>query len=110
VRSRYDGSERRNKLRIAGPFPAVVRGRNEKGESFETDAVLDNLSAGGLYVRLNPRLESGANLFVIIRFSMTPKDETASARLAVRGVVCRVERQEAGVWGTAVVFKNHRFL
>lgn len=109
MRTQYDDEERRSKLRIPGPFPAVVRGVDGRGEAFETDTVLDNLSAGGLYFRLIPRVEQGAKVFVVVQLSMAPSEEATRSRLAVLGVTLRVEPQPSGAWGTAVAFTRHRF-
>lgn len=109
MRTQYDDEERRGKLRIPGPFPAVVRGVDGRGEAFETDTVLDNLSAGGLYFRLIPQVEQGAKIFVAVQLSMAPNKEATRSRLAVLGVTLRVEPQPSGIWGTAVAFTRHRF-
>jgi hypothetical protein len=109
VRTQYEEEERRSKLRIPGPFPAVVRGVDRKGQAFETDTVLDNLSAGGLYFRLIPRVEEGAKVFVVVQLSMAPTEEATRSRLGVLGVTLRVEAHPSGAWGTAVAFTRHRF-
>lgn len=96
-------------MRIPVPFPAVVRGVDDKGEAFEAVTVLDNLSAGGLYAPLIRRVNQGARLFVVIQLLLA-SGEKARSRLAVRGVVSRVELASSGAWATAVAFRNHRFL
>src|SRR5262245_29330904 len=60
------GAERRRHPRLRKPFPATVRGVDAYGESFEADTVLDNLSAGGLYLRLGRCVKQKTKLFVII--------------------------------------------
>src|SRR3989442_14633652 len=55
----YAGEERRQKPRIQEPFPAKVRGIDCMGDPFEVEAVLDNVSAGGLYMRMEPFQEAG---------------------------------------------------
>lgn len=110
MRTQFDDEERRNQLRILGPFLALVRGVDVTGEAFETDTVLDNLSAGGFYARLSPRLAQGTKVFGVIQLSIAPSKEAASSRLAVRGVTLRVEQQPGGAWGTAVAFTSRRFI
>ena len=106
----YDGFERRSKARIQNPFPAIVRGRDANGRSFEIQTSLDNLSARGLYLRMAPRVRVGAKLFVVIALVAAPPEEIASPRVAVRATVLRVEPQPGGEFGIAVSFTRHRFL
>lgn len=110
VRTQFDDEERRSHLRILGRFLALVRGVDVGGEAFETDTVLDNLSAGGLYFRLIPQVEQGTKVFVVIQLSIAPSKEAASSRLAARGITLRVEQQPCGAWGTAVAFTSSRFI
>ena len=51
------GVERRQHSRLSEPFPVLVRGVDAGGEAFESNTVLDDFSAGGLYVRLRWRVE-----------------------------------------------------
>jgi hypothetical protein len=46
------GVERRRHPRLSEPFPARVRHVDASGQAFESATALDNLSAGGLDVRL----------------------------------------------------------
>ena len=46
----------RTKPRINASFTAKVRGVDARGKAFEVDVVVENLSAGGLYVRLPHQL------------------------------------------------------
>ena len=61
--------ERRSKPRIDEHFPAKVRGVDTAGKAFKAETVIDNLSAGGVYLRLARPVSPGADLFVIIRLS-----------------------------------------
>ena len=51
------GGERRQHPRLSEPFPVLVRGVDAYGEALEINTVLDDFSAGGLYVRLRWRVE-----------------------------------------------------
>jgi PilZ domain len=102
------GQARRHE-RIYEPFPVMICGRDASGEAFEIYTVLDNFSAGGFYVRLERRIEPGTRLFAIVRLSTFPP-EVPAPRVAVRGVVLRVEPQPDGTCGVAVRFTRHRFL
>ena len=106
----YEGVERRRKLRIFEHFPATVRGVNVGRESFEVNTNLDNLSAGGLYLRMTQHVEQSTELFVIVRLAITTSLETIAPRVAIRGRVLRAEPQPGGICGVAVTFTRHRFL
>lgn len=105
-----EGVERRSKPRIYDPFPVVVRGVDASGETFEFKTVIDNISAGGLYLRLTRCVEPGVMLSIYIRLSTTPKDDVPAPHVAVHGVVLRAEQKPSGACGVAVAFTNHRFL
>jgi hypothetical protein len=102
--------ERRSKPRIQSPLPATVRGVNTSGEAFETNTVLDDLSAGGLHLSLTERVEQGAKVFVVIQFWTGPTVKETRPRVALRGEVLRAERESSGACGIAVAFTSHRFL
>ena len=103
----FPDRERRGRPRIERPFPVTVRGVDAMGEPLDIDTVLDNMSVGGLYVRLPRRIEPGAQLAVGIRVSV-PWEEGAGARVATRGVVLRVESKSDGDHGLAVEFTRYR--
>ena len=87
-----------------------LRSVDADGEPFESDAVLDDFSAGGLYVRLRWRVEPGARLFAVVRIAFALDPTVAGPCVAVHGRVGRVERQLEGRWGVGVEFTHHRFL
>ena len=64
-----DGKERRRHIRLCASFPVMVRGQDTSGESFEVNTVLENISAGGLYVRLGRCVKQGTKLFAVVRLS-----------------------------------------
>ncbi|MCZ7572245.1 MAG: PilZ domain-containing protein [Ardenticatenaceae bacterium] len=105
-----DRGERRAKPRISEPYPATVRGLDGSGWAFEEETVLDNLSAGGLYLRLPRSIHPGARLFIVFRLSTSPYERDPSSVVAVRGVVLRAELQPDGSCGLAVTFRHYRFL
>ena len=106
----YQDIESRSSPRIELPFPATVRGVDATGERFTLDTVLDNLSAGGLYLRLARPVRRGMKLFIVVRLSTCRDPEVPAARVALQGVVLRAEPQPDGRCGVAVVFQRHRFL
>jgi hypothetical protein len=95
--------DRRIKPRISNPFAVVVRGVDVSGRAFQSETVLDNLSAGGLYVRLEREVSISSRLFIVIRF-------TARLRVALSGVVLRKEPLGDGRSGVAVRIGRYRFL
>ena len=103
-------AERRCQPRLYEPFSVRLRSVDADGGTFESDAVLDNFSAGGFYVRLTRRVEPGAKFFAVVRIATGPPSGTPVPRVAVRGVVIRTEPQPDGRYGLGVRFTHHRFL
>ena len=100
----------RAKSRINVSFTVRVRGVDVAGKDYEEDAVLDNLSASGLYVRLPRNLEIDAEVFTFICLSSGHGSKTAPAGVAASGVVVRSEPQLDGSYGVAINFKRYRLL
>ena len=98
--------ERRVKPRIKEPFPTKAWGRDAEGQLFEIDGILDNISSTGLYLRLPRRMNSGAELNVVIKF-VNGRDG-ATALLVTE--VLRVELQPEGDHGLALAIKEHHFV
>ena len=74
------------------------------------DCVAENISAGGLYLRLGRRVNPGTELLVVIHLSVGQMRARQAARVAARGVVLRVEPAPGGDYGVAVEIRRHRFL
>ena len=106
----YDGSERRTKPRIYDLFRARVYGVDANGEAFETDAVLDNLSAAGLYVELGQRVDPGATLAIILQLCSVATYEASTPRVVLYGIVLRSEPKPNDGCGVAMTLTHHRFL
>ncbi|PYV83546.1 MAG: hypothetical protein DMG05_25950 [Acidobacteria bacterium] len=102
----FKGEERRNKPRLYESFPIKVRGINRSGLPFETDTLIENLSASGLYMSLREDVTQGSNLFVVIKFSTVKP----GPRVAASGVVLRVEPKPNDYSGVAVAIRRCRFL
>jgi hypothetical protein len=101
------GVERRRHPRLSKPFPACVCNIDACGQACASATVRDNVSAGGLCVRLRQRLEPGAQLCAVIRLAPSPLAGAPAPRVAVRGVVLRVEIQPDGRYGVEVAFTRH---
>src|SRR5215831_12551007 len=62
--------ERRRHPRLWVPFPIRVRGKAIGGEAFQLHTVLDDFSAGGLFLRLPFRVAVGAQLFMVVYLTL----------------------------------------
>src|SRR6266480_1003904 len=82
--------ERRSRARVDPPYPIRLRGKNSEGRAFKEETVLDNLSAGGLYLHLQQKLVVGAQVSIAVRLSVSSPKEVPALRLAARGNVLRV--------------------
>ena len=102
--------DRRRKPRIHEPFAARVRGIDGRGDPFEVEAVLDNLSAGGLYMWLKRHVEEGLQIFVLFRLATRLTPEVKGLRVAAQGRVLRSELRPDGACGVAVVFERYHHL
>jgi PilZ domain-containing protein len=104
------GPERRNKPRIQEKFPATVRGVDTSGHPFKTETELENLSAGGVYLRVANAVENGMRLSIVVLLTKALCEKSSSAQMAAHGVVLRSEPQLDGSCGLGVVFTRYRFL
>jgi hypothetical protein len=102
--------ERRKKPRIYTPFHAKVNGVNSSGEAFETSTVLDNMSSGGLYLRVEHNVRQGTQIVVTIRLSTKRMDLVPVANVAVKGIVLRNEAQVNGTYGLGISIHSRRFV
>ena len=100
--------ERRSKLRVQGPIPARVRGVDDNGKPFDIVASLDDLSAGGLHMLLECRVEDAARLFFIIRIPARPGADATGMIVAARGVARRIEPRRDGSCAVGVEFRRYR--
>jgi hypothetical protein len=89
--------------RIYGPFPARVRGRDARGQQFESEAAVDDLSAADFNLRLRQQMEQGARLFTVARLH--------KALVAMRGIVLKAEPTADGLlWSLSIRIVHNRFL
>lgn len=102
--------ERRGTLRLDTPFPVVVRGRCAAGPRFEEEAVLDNLCADGLYVRIACHQPVGSRLFILVRFTVGAPCRAPGPGVAIRGVVLRADALPDGRYGVALLSLQHRLI
>jgi hypothetical protein len=100
-------TERRVKPRIQRPFPAMVEGVDAEGQPFELKTELQNMSSGGLYLRMTRRVNVGEDLKFTISFV---NGGQSGATAFVFGRVLRVEPGIDGLNGTAMAIQYYEFL
>lgn len=93
--------ERRHQPRRYQPLPIRVLAATADRDLVACGTWLDNLSAGGIYVRLPWPLVPGSPF--IARLSAVAQPERFARRLAIGGEVLRVEPQLHSRYGIALV-------
>ena len=108
---RPEAPVRRRYERLYGPCVALVRGVDASGEAFTESTVLDDVSAGGLHVKLRHDVSLGARLFIVFAFSSVGLQDVPAPRVAAHGEVRRVETAgDSDARGVGIQFQHHRFL
>jgi hypothetical protein len=110
LKNARDAGERRGKPRIRALCPAVVRGFDPVQGKVEEEAVLENLSATGLYLLLSRQVPQGSSMFVLFRLAQVFGEQKQAPRIAVHGTVVRTEPQPNGTFGVALKFRHYRFV
>jgi c-di-GMP-binding flagellar brake protein YcgR len=108
-RSRTEIDDRRRALRIDVPFHAKVNGVDSAGDHFSIETVLDNIGRNGLYMRMMPDVEMGAQLSIDVGLYTRSRITEDAPRFSVDGVVVRKEKRAGGAAGVAVTFMKARF-
>jgi len=106
----YAAAERRSTPRLRGPLPSLVRGVDAGGETFETETVLDDMSACGLRLRLGRSMRPGASVFIVTTLKRSLESAASAPRVALRCAVLRSERLCDGSYFVAAAVLHHRFL
>ena len=101
--------EKRSKPRINCDYPACIKGYDIDTTKYKEDASLTNLSAGGLFMQANRKIENGSTVSVIIYLTSSSITRD-TPKLATKGIVVRTEPLLDGSCGIAVKFTNYRFL
>ena len=115
---RSEAPPRRYHERLYGPCVATVRGVDAGGAAFTEATVLDNVSASGLFVKLQRDVAMGTRLFVVFAFSTVELENVPAPRVAAHGEVRRIEvlsdKAPSGdlqyTRGVGIEFRHHRFL
>jgi hypothetical protein len=71
---------------------------------------LANLSAGGLYLLSARMVPPGEKLEIVLRLCEAGRRRIRAPIIAAEGIVRRTDLRDAGMYGVAAEFLNHRFL
>ena len=99
--------ERRQKARIKEPFPARIWGVDSGNLPFNADAVVDNISSTGLYLKTTIAVGAGREVKLIVHLLNGP---ASGVTASLQGRVLRSEVQADGKCGLAITISKHRFL
>lgn len=97
---RAEDIERRASPRVSGPIPAVALDVTGSTRELGTSLSLDNLSAGGFYVRLSSLIPENQKIFLVTQISQ--------AVIVVRAAVLRTDKQVEGLYGHAFAIEHHQ--
>ena len=102
--------ERRFLSRLFAPYSARLWGVDIAGQAWQEDVILENLSAAGLYLRLNRSVEKDAPVAVTVSLSNAPVLKAPPLLLTARGVVRRTDTQPDGSCGVAMEFSRRQIV
>ncbi len=102
------GIERREKVRIEGPFLARVRGVDADGERFDIETSLENLSASGLFMRISRPVKERTAIFVVLKIPVRQGAHGSGTCWAAQGLVRRVQKLDGGWCGLGVKLTRYR--
>ena len=105
----YPTPDRRIKPRINCDYPAIIEGYDGYGNRYNDHGRLSNLSASGLFMLTNRRVENGSRLSVTILLTDS-SGEMDAPKIATNGMVVRTESQLDGTCGFAIKFNKYKFL
>ena len=77
--------DRRGKSRLECLCPALVRGYDVDHKLVKAQGTITNLSASGLYLRLDEKVEIDPNLLVVFSFPPQQMSTSPAPKIAVRG-------------------------
>jgi len=100
--------EKRVNPQIMCDYPAIVEGNDEDGRKFHEHACLSNLSASGLFMVINRRIENGSGLSITI-FLTNDAIDSDTPKIVTRGYVIGSEPHEDGTCGIEVKFTSYHF-
>lgn len=98
--------ERRAKPRISQAFPTRVLGLDSDGRPFDCNIELENISSGGVYLRIPRTLKIDDQMNLVVQFSNGRQGATASMIASV----LRVEPGLDGLNGFGLKIKRYEFI
>jgi hypothetical protein len=98
----------RDKPRMIVSLPARLRTAETVGEVLEMDGHVENVSSGGLYVRLPRSLGQNTKVNVVFLLSHGSDEATPAKRILVRGTVLRTDDLPDGSCGIALAFRRYK--
>lgn len=102
--------EKRLKPRITCSYPSFVGGGMESDIKYESKAILANMSASGMYLRMRRSFDVGEPLFVFVRMSTAPLGQRRGPKIAAQGNVVRVDQRPDGSYGIAIQLEHYCLL
>ena len=102
--------ERRRSTRLYEPFPTQVRGASSTGKFFTLETVIDNISSGGLYLKVPFEMDPGKEVSTVVCFRALGAEVDKAPRLWIKAKVVRSEPQPDGRYGVALAVQKYRFL
>ena len=100
--------ERRRTVRISVPFPIQVCGFSAAGEPQQFDTTLENLSAGGLYLRTAQDMRAWQRIMIHIRLGLAADPAGRVPVVAARVTILRTDPQPGQPFGFAIAFRGYR--
>jgi hypothetical protein len=100
----------REKQRIKVSLPARLRTVETAGEVLEMVGEVENVSSGGLYLRLPRSLVQNTKVNVVFRLPHGSDEATPAPGVALLGTVLRTDELPDGSCGIALTFRRHRVL
>jgi hypothetical protein len=95
------------KPRVICDYPVIID--DHGGDENNKYGRLANLSASGLYMQSNRKIETGSIICIIVLLTSALTD-TDSPKISTNGIVVRCETLLDGGCGIAVKFNHYRFL
>ena len=92
----------RKSARVYGSFPVRMRGFDESRCVFKANSLVDNISAGGLYMQVGRPVGEGSRLFAVVQLVKWSDHRRARPRVARRAAAPRPVRRGGAFHAHAV--------
>lgn len=95
-------------IQIHGPFGALIRYRLPDGPKVEHRAIVQTLSAVSCTMLVDPPIEPGTRVWIMLRLAMRLEGPERLPRIALTGIVS--DESSSPIPLTTIRFLAHRFL